>query len=57
MITDSQAFQVVSEIVPGDIPLTSFSILMARYKGFLETAVQGAFAIDEVKPGDTILIS
>lgn len=57
VITDSQAFRLVSEIVPEDIPLTSFSILMARYKGFLETAVQGAFAIDEVKPGDTILIS
>lgn len=57
VITDSQAFKVVSEIVPADIPLTSFSILMARYKGFLEAAVQGAQAIDQLKPGDRVLIS
>ena len=57
VITDSQVFEQVSEEVSKEIPLTSFSILMARYKGYLETAVQGAFAIDEVKPGDTILIS
>ena len=42
VVTDSQAFAVVSKIVPEDIPLTSFSILMARCKGFLETAVRGA---------------
>ena len=57
VITDSQAFSVVSEIVPQDIPLTSFSILMARYKGFLETAVKGVCAIDRLKDGDKILIS
>ena len=57
VITDSQAFKVVSEIVPEEIPLTSFSILMARYKGFLEAAVQGASAIDNLKPGDRVLIS
>lgn len=57
VITDSQAFKVVSEIVPSDIPLTSFSILMARYKGFLEAAVQGAQAIDQLKPGERVLIS
>ena len=45
VVTDSQAFAVVSKIVPEDIPLTSFSILMARYKGFLETAVRGASAL------------
>lgn len=57
VITDSQVFGAVSRIVPEDIPLTSFSILMARYKGFLETAVKGAAAIDSLRDGDTILIS
>ncbi|NLT10431.1 MAG: [FeFe] hydrogenase H-cluster maturation GTPase HydF [Ruminococcus sp.] len=57
VITDSQAFGMVSRIVPEDIPLTSFSILMARYKGFLETAVKGAAAIKDLKDGDTVLIS
>ncbi len=57
VITDSQAFQIVSTIVPRDIKLTSFSILMARYKGFLDTAVMGARAIDSLKDGDRVLIS
>ena len=57
VITDSQAFAMVSRIVPESIPLTSFSILMARYKGFLETAVDGAAAIPKLKDGDTVLIS
>lgn len=57
VITDSQAFEEVSKIVPEDIPLTSFSILMARYKGFLETAVMGAAAIDSLRDGDRILIA
>lgn len=57
VITDSQAFARVSADVPTDIPLTSFSILMARYKGFLDTAVKGAAAIDRLKDGDKILIS
>ena len=57
VITDSQAFSVVSEIVPQGVPLTSFSILMARYKGFLETAVKGVCAIDRLKDGDKVLIS
>lgn len=57
VITDSQAFGYVSKIVPENIPLTSFSILMARYKGFLETAVKGAAAIRELNEGDTVLIS
>lgn len=57
VITDSQAFGMVSKIVPKDIPLTSFSILMARYKGFLETAVRGAAAISKLKDGDRVLIS
>ena len=57
VITDSQAFAMVSKIVPDDIPLTSFSILMARYKGFLETAVKGAAAVKSLCDGDTVLIS
>lgn len=57
VVTDSQAFAYVSRIVPEDIPLTSFSILMARYKGFLEEAVKGAAAIDKLKDGDRVLIS
>lgn len=57
VVTDSQAFGMVSKIVPEDVPLTSFSILMARYKGFLEAAVKGAAAIKKLKDGDRILIS
>lgn len=57
VVTDSQVFGKVNEIVSGNIPLTSFSILMARYKGFLDTAVKGAAAIDSLKDGDKILIS
>lgn len=57
LITDSQAFGYVSRIVPEDIPLTSFSILMARYKGFLDAAVRGAAAIDSLCDGNTVLIS
>jgi len=57
VVTDSQAFGYVSKIVPENIPLTSFSILMARYKGFLETAVKGVSAIKNLQDGDTVLIS
>lgn len=57
VITDSQAFKVVAQNVTLDIPLTSFSILMARYKGFLNTAVEGAMAIDMLADGDKLLIS
>lgn len=57
VITDSQAFGIVSRIVPREIPLTSFSILMARYKGFLEEAVKGASKIESLRDGDRILIS
>ena len=57
VITDSQAFGFVSKIVPDDITLTSFSILMARYKGFLDGAVRGAAAIGGLKSGDRVLIS
>ncbi len=57
VITDSQVFGFVSKALPDDIPLTSFSILMARYKGDLETLVNGAVALKEIKDGDKILIS
>lgn len=57
IITDSQVFDYVSSIIPEDIPLTSFSILMARYKGFLNEAIKGADAIDKIQDGDTVLIA
>ena len=57
VITDSQVFGFVSKTVPPEIRLTSFSILMARYKGFLEAAVKGAAAIGRLRDGDTVLIS
>ena len=57
VITDSQVFETVAARVPLDIPLTSFSILMARKKGFLEEAVRGAAAIGTLQDGDTVLIS
>lgn len=57
IVTDSQVFGVVAKIVPKDIPLTSFSILMARYKGDLEVQIAGAKAIETLQDGDTVLIS
>lgn len=57
VITDSQAFEEVAAIVPQEIPLTSFSILMARYKGFLRLAIEGAAAIDGLQDGDRVLIA
>lgn len=57
VVTDSQAFGVVSKIVPENVRLTSFSILFARYKGDLRTAVLGAAALRRLKDGDTVLIS
>ena len=57
VITDSQVFEEVAKTVPEDIPLTSFSILMARYKGFLEAALEGVKKIDDLKDGDIVLIS
>ena len=57
VITDSQAFGFVAKTVLQDITLTSFSILMARYKGFLDSAVRGAAAIGRLKSGDKVLIS
>lgn len=57
VITDSQAFEKVAADTPKDILLTSFSILFARYKGNLETAVQGAKVLDTLVNGDYVLIS
>lgn len=57
IVTDSQVFGAVAKIVPKDIPLTSFSILMARYKGDLEVQIAGAKAIETLQDGDTVLIS
>ncbi len=57
VITDSQAFSYVSAIVPDDIELTSFSILMAKYKGFLDSAVRGAAFLKNLRDGDTVLIA
>ena len=57
VITDSQVFAKVSADTPRDIPLTSFSILFARYKGNLQTVVQGAAAIETLQDGDKVLIS
>lgn len=56
VVTDSQAFKNVSEIVPENIPLTSFSILFARLKGDLNTFSQGAKAIEKLQDGDRVLI-
>lgn len=57
VITDSQAFRVVSATVPESIPLTSFSILMARWKGFLDAAVAGVNAMDALRDGDRVLMA
>ena len=57
VITDSQVFEQVSKETPRDVRLTSFSILMARYKGAFEQAVRGVKALDSIKDGDKILIS
>lgn len=57
VITDSQAFAQVKDKVPNEVPLTSFSIIMARYKGDLDWQAAGAAKIDELNSGDSILIS
>ncbi|HJD41632.1 MAG TPA: [FeFe] hydrogenase H-cluster maturation GTPase HydF [Candidatus Mediterraneibacter quadrami] len=57
VITDSQVFAQVSKDTPEEIPLTSFSILMARYKGNLKQAVRGVTALDSLSDGDAVLIS
>lgn len=57
VVTDSQAFLKVDADTPGEIMMTSFSILFARYKGNLEALVAGALAVDELRPGDRVLIA
>ncbi|MHA6531123.1 [FeFe] hydrogenase H-cluster maturation GTPase HydF [Paenibacillus sp. BAC0078] len=57
VITDSQVFDKVNEIIPASVPLTTFAILMARFKGDLETFVAGAGMISTLKPGDKVLLS
>ncbi len=57
VVTDSQAFAAVAKTVPESVPLTSFSILLARYKGFLQTAVAGVQALQKLPDGARILIA
>ncbi|MCD5410551.1 MAG: [FeFe] hydrogenase H-cluster maturation GTPase HydF [Clostridiales bacterium] len=57
VITDSQAFKEVKKIVPRNVPLTSFSILYARYKGDLETLIAGSNAVKKLKGGDKVLVA
>lgn len=57
VITDSQAFEAVDLVVPKKIPLTSFSILFARYKGSLSGLLRGANKLGELQEGDTVLIA
>ena len=57
VITDSQVFAKVSADVPPELPLTSFYILMARYKGLLDMAVRGVAAVEKLQDGDTVLIA
>ena len=57
VITDSQVFGKVARIVPADVPLTSFSILMARFKGILDQSVDGAQMLDKLTDGASVLIS
>ncbi len=57
VITDSQVFKMVSEMTPEDVPLTSFSILMARKKGFLNMAVEGVRMLEKLQDEDKVLIA
>lgn len=57
VVTDSQAFGFVNKVVPKDIPLTSFSMLFARYKGDLFALADGADTLDKLRDGDRVLIS
>lgn len=57
VITDSQVFGEVQKVLPRDVPLTSFSILFARYKGTLDTLIDGARVLGELKDGDRVLIA
>ncbi len=57
VVTDSQAFEMVNSVTPEDVPLTSFSILYARYKGDLAALTAGTKAIETLRPGDIVLIA
>ncbi len=57
VITDSQVFGKVQKVLPRDVPLTSFSILFARYKGTLDTLIEGARVLGELKDGDRVIIA
>lgn len=56
VVTDSQAFKAVADMTPQELPLTSFSILFSRFKGDLRTQVEGTLAIDDLTPGDRVLV-
>ena len=57
VITDSQVFPAVAEIVPTTVPLTSFSVLFARHRGDIVQLVEGAAAVDQLRPGDSVLVA
>ena len=57
VVTDSQVFAAAAKDTPADVPLTSFSILMARFKGYLETALQAMPAVESLQDGDVVLIA
>lgn len=57
VVTDSQAFSKVNQILPKTMPLTSFSILMARYKGFLSYALEGCAVLSTLEDGDRVYIA
>jgi [FeFe] hydrogenase H-cluster maturation GTPase HydF len=57
VVTDSQAFREVAAIVPPEVPLTGFSVLMARVRGDLVAQTRGALAIDHLRPGDRVLMA
>jgi [FeFe] hydrogenase H-cluster maturation GTPase HydF len=57
VVTDSQVFRAVAPLVPEEVPLTSFSILMARYKGFLRTAIEGIAALEGLRDGGRVLMA
>ncbi|BEU88016.1 [FeFe] hydrogenase H-cluster maturation GTPase HydF [Selenomonas sp. TAMA-11512] len=57
IVTDSQVFGKVRDSIPSDLPLTSFSILMARHKGYLAPAIRGIAALDALRDGDTVLMA
>ncbi|WP_151734111.1 [FeFe] hydrogenase H-cluster maturation GTPase HydF [Paenibacillus tengchongensis] len=57
VITDSQVFGIVNEILPAEVPLTTIAVLMARFKGDLDTFVAGTKVIAGLKPGDKVLLS